>query len=145
MDLPGPELERLNHFICHKPGQHTPPDTPVHLRVSADADGYSYFLLLNDHRNPKLAVQVKFGYAALQNLIIWKSLEPGNYALCIEPANCHIKGIGQQQRENTLEYLQPFERKNTDIEIRILDDKQEILSAQTFLENLFRADIDLRR
>ncbi len=57
-------------------------------------------------------------------------------SVCIEPANCGVGGIEVEHKNGTLEYLEPFEKKEINIEIEVLDNYQEIQECQNYLESL---------
>lgn len=106
------------------------------FKTVADKHDQAYFLLSNDRDDPELALLVKYRHSPLKNLIVWKYLYSGNYVLCIEPANCNIKGIGEEHKKGTLEYLEPWEQREVNIEIKVLENKEEITECQEFLRNL---------
>ena len=59
-------------------------------------------------------------------------MDSRNYVLCIEPANCNVEGIEEEYKKGTLEYLEPFEKRESNIEIKVLDNKEEIVECQEF-------------
>ena len=131
-----PALFRLINSDSSKEDQEVMPEDPFLFQASPDKKGDAYFLLANDRDDPELAILLKYSHTALKNLILWKYLYSGNYVLCIEPANCHIKGIDKEYKNGTLEYLEPFEKREINIEIKVLGTREEILKYQNFLEKL---------
>lgn len=103
------------------------------FKTVADKNDKAYFLISNDRDNPELALLIKYDYRLLKNLIVWKCLYSGNYVLCIEPANTTARGIEEEYRNGTLEYLGPFEKRESNIEIKVLDNKEEIEKYRDFL------------
>ena len=103
----------------------------------ADKNDQAFFLVSNDLENPELALLIKYSYSPLKNLIVWKYLYSGSYVLCIEPANCNIEGIKEEHKKGTLEYLEPFEKREINIEIKVLESKNEILKCGEFLRTLY--------
>jgi hypothetical protein len=101
-------------------------EEPFFFETIPDKNGDASFILINDKQNPELAIKVKYSYNPLSKLIVWKSMISKNYALCIEPANCHVKGISHEYENDTLEYIGPSEKKVTHLEIEVLDGKDEI-------------------
>jgi len=91
-----------------------------------DQNGDAHFLLANDRDSPELAIKVKYSYNPLNRLVVWKYLNEKNYVLCVEPANCHVKGIAYEYGNGTLQYLEPSEKKEINIEIEVLEGKEEI-------------------
>lgn len=93
----------------------------------ADKNDQACFLISNDRANPELAVLVTYSCKPLKNLILWKHLNAGSDVLCVEPANCNINGIAEEYKNGELEYLEPFEKREINIEIKVLDNKEEIV------------------
>jgi hypothetical protein len=121
-----------------KPGQHrqTSQNNSLICHPVADKNNQVYFLISNDRQHPELALLVTYRYGTLKNLMIWKHLYAGNEVLCIEPANCHLKGIAEEAKKGTLEYLEPFEKREINIEIKVLETAEEITSTRKFLQEL---------
>lgn len=102
-------------------------DVTYLFETVADKNGNAYFLLMNDRDNPELALKVKYSRSILDRLVMWRYLNSRNYVLCIEPANCYVNGIEDEYRKGTLEYLEPFDKKEINMEIEVLDNKKDIL------------------
>jgi hypothetical protein len=102
------------------------------FKTVADKNNQAFFLISNDLENPALALLVKYSYSPLKNLSVWKYMDSRKYVLCIEPANCNIGGIEEEYKKGTLEYLEPFEKRESNIEIKVLDNKKEIVECQEF-------------
>jgi len=127
------EFDVTGYDKFNKPGEDFEEVTTFFETVS-DKNGDVHFLLMNDRDNPELALKVKYNRSSLDKLVMWKHLNYRNYVLCIEPANCFIKGIEDEYRNGTLEYLEPFGKKEMNIEIEVLEKKEEIFMWKEFLE-----------
>jgi hypothetical protein len=78
--------------------------------------------------NEKLGFGAYVSYDAreLPELIEWKSMASGDYALGIEPANCRVSGRDKEEAAGRLKYLEPGESKKVRIEFGIIDGKDEM-------------------
>jgi hypothetical protein len=84
------------------------------------------FLLMNNRENPQLGVLVRYDHTELDKLVIWKNLKTKNYVLCVEPANCHANGVAWEADEGMLRYIEPGEQIRTNLNIQVLDNKEQI-------------------
>lgn len=73
-----------------------------------------------------LAVQLCFDLTVCPWLMEWKCLKSGDYALGIEPANCHVLGRAEAKERNDLQYIKPNEKIRYDLDIQIFDDSDKI-------------------
>ena len=87
--------------------------------LPADEDGWAQAQLVNRAR--KLGVRVRFQKAALPNLIQWKMMGQGAYALGIEPANCRLGGRSEERARGSLQMLQPGEQREFQVEIEVFE------------------------
>ena len=78
--------------------------------------------------NEKLDIGIYISYDKnkLPVLVQWKSMKSGDYALGIEPANCHVEGRLKEKERGTLQYIEPGEIKSFSLELGILDGSGEI-------------------
>ena len=102
--------------------------------LKGDGDGSTYAMLVNDELN--LGIYVKYNIKQLFNLVEWKQMQTGIYAVGIEPANCYLEGRNKSREGKTLQFIQPGEIKKFDIEIGILDGKQEIQRMEEIIKSL---------
>jgi hypothetical protein len=72
--------------------------------------------------NHRLELVIAFHFNKKQffNLTQWKQMGEGEYALGVEPCNCHVGGRLDSLEKNMLEYLKPGESKNFDVEVEIV-------------------------
>jgi hypothetical protein len=80
--------------------------------------------LLNHDLDDGLGVYLKYHQATLPNLVQWKQMGYGTYALGLEPANCHVEGIAAERARGSLQYLQPGETRKYRLEFGVLDGVQ---------------------
>jgi len=86
--------------------------------LKTDADGNTCVAIVN-HRL-ELGVALHFNKNQFFNLTQWKQMGEGEYVLGIEPCNCYVGGRLDPRNRNILEYLEPGESKNFDIEVAIV-------------------------
>lgn len=96
------------------------------LETNPNQDGTACFMLINDRKNPDLALKITYSYHPLNKLMVWKYLNAGNYVLCIEPANCCCKGIAYEHERGSLKYLDPLEKREIIVEMEVLVGTDEI-------------------
>jgi hypothetical protein len=95
-------------------------------KVAADTDGNTWAGLINERLG--LGLYIKYNVKQLPQLIQWKSMMSGDYALGIEPANCLVGGRAAERQRGTLQTLAPFEKVQFDLELGVLEGEQEIQS-----------------
>jgi hypothetical protein len=87
--------------------------------LATDENGYAYAALIND--GLKLGLYVKFRKKELPRFIEWKMMGEGTYALGMEPANCFVMGRAKEKELGTLQYINPQEEKEFQLEIGVLE------------------------
>ncbi|MEM3872080.1 MAG: aldose 1-epimerase family protein [Nitrososphaeria archaeon] len=90
----------------------------------ADEEGYAYAALINDNLMNGLGVYIKFRKKELPRLIEWKMMGEGTYVLGLEPANCFPMGRDKEKQYGTLQYIEPQEEKEFQLEIGIIEGKE---------------------
>lgn len=123
---PGNDLSKI-HLSKYSTFAPPAPDFREHLffhQPNADAAGFACAALINDEL--ELGLYIKFNVNQLGRLIQWKMLGESEYVLGIEPANCLPISRREQEKKGDLEFLEPGQIKNIDLEIAILSDKTEI-------------------
>jgi Domain of unknown function (DUF4432) len=71
-------------------------------------------------------VYVRYPKAQLPNFIEWKMMGQGNYVVGMEPANCLVMGRADERARGTLQFLEPGERRDYELEIGVLTSREEI-------------------
>jgi hypothetical protein len=88
--------------------------------LPADSDGWATIALVNPRR--ALRLTVRFMKATLPNLVQWKQMGQGAYVVGLEPANCHVEGRAAERELGTLQYLQPGEGRDFQVEIAVTEE-----------------------
>jgi hypothetical protein len=110
------------------------PPTPgfkeqVHLhRVQPNLDGWATAALVNRHFNngQGLGLCVRYRPNELPYFWQWRMVGEGTYVMGLEPANCHVKGRGEERRQGRLPMLAAGEQRIHHLEISILTSLEEI-------------------
>lgn len=77
------------------------------------------------NRRLNLAFYVKQDPTELPYIHEWKAFHSGDYALGLEPANCHCEGqAAEREKYGTLQLIQPFEKKKVHLEIGFLESEE---------------------
>lgn len=86
-------------------------------QARGDADGWVTVSVYN----PRLNIRAKLRYnkRELPNLIQWKSMVSGDYALGLEPANCLVFGRAYEEEKESLVCLKPGEAKEIRLELEL--------------------------
>lgn len=92
--------------------------------VKTERNGLTYMGIINDKL--EVGVYIKFNKNELCKLTQWKMLSEVEYVLGLEPANCHPVNRVEQGKRGDLEYIKPGEKREFEIEIGVLTDKQQI-------------------
>ena len=94
--------------------------------LSADSHGATCVALVN--KKIELGVAIRFNKNQLFNFTQWKQMGEGEYVLGLEPCNCYVDGRLDAKNREQLEYLEPGEERQFDVEIEILEGLNEIKS-----------------
>ena len=79
-------------------------------------------LLRNSALN--IAVYLKYNKNRLPVTTQWKCLASGDYALGIEPANCHVEGKDKERAQGTLREVAPYASVEFGVEIGVLEEAE---------------------
>lgn len=74
----------------------------------------------------EFAVLIKYNPQQCPWLTEWKCMKAGDYALGLEPANCHVMGRNASRSDGSLKFIEPGECKDFDFDVIILDNKSDI-------------------
>lgn len=85
--------------------------------LPTDDRGWAGIALVNPTRG--LSLSVRFQKATLPNLVQWKMMGNGVYVLGLEPANCLLEGRTRERARGTLQFLEPGESRDLQVEIAI--------------------------
>jgi hypothetical protein len=109
-----PGLQEWMHFQKPTPGY---AEQAFYHDLPADINGWTNIQLLNHSR--RLGLRVRFQKATLPNLVQWKMMGQSTYVLGIEPANCRVGGRSQERARGALQFLQPGEQREFQVEIEV--------------------------
>ena len=87
--------------------------------MTAETNGDTCVLLRNSALD--LAVYIKYNIDRLPVTTQWKCMASGDYALGIEPANCHVEGKDLERANGTLREIAPFGSVEFGFELGILE------------------------
>lgn len=103
-----------------------------------DSDGYVYTALVNKKFNDGqgFGFYVKYLKSQLPRFIEWKMNGEGIYVVGMEPANCLVEGRDKERAKETLQFLQPGEKREYELEIGVLANAEEIEALEKLINNL---------
>jgi len=95
--------------------------------IKEDSEGNCNIGIVNPEFNDSqgIGVWVKHKKETLPNLVHWKMMGEGEYVCGFEPANTSIRGRKVEREKKNLKYLEPGEKVDYRIEIRVLDSKED--------------------
>ena len=102
--------------------------------LKKDSNADTYVAIVNDKL--ELGLYVRFNKDQLPAFIQWKQLGEAEYVIGLEPANNVPSSRIEHKNNNTLQYLNPGEKKHIDVEIGILKNKSEIYDMVNLIEHL---------
>ena len=102
--------------------------------LQGDKEGNTMAMLANDELG--LGVYVKYNINQLFNLVEWKQMSSGIYAVGIEPTNCYLEGRNKSREDGTLQFIKPGEIRTFEVEIGVLDGINEIKQREDIINNL---------
>jgi Domain of unknown function (DUF4432) len=85
--------------------------------LPADAGGWASVKLVNP--TLRLWLQVRYQKESLPNLVEWKQMGQGAYVLGLEPSNCGVEGRAKDRARGVLQYLEPDESREFEVEIEV--------------------------
>jgi hypothetical protein len=90
--------------------------------LEPDREGYIRLAVVNQafDSGRGLAVGFRYRWSEYPNLVEWKMMKAGTYALGIEPANCLVGGRQAERRAGTLQTLEPGQARTYRIETAVL-------------------------
>ncbi len=94
----------------------------------ADTGGYVTVALVN-HRQAVgrgLGVYIRYRQRELPRFVEWKMMGAGDYVVGLEPANCWTRGRAEERSRGTLQFLEPGETREYELEIGVLPDNGAI-------------------
>ena len=96
------------------------------LELNAEENGESIILIYN--KNLNVGVYEKFSIKELPFFTMWKQMGENDYVVGLEPGNAYPLGRIKTRERKELTLIQPGELKNFNLELGVLDGKEEIES-----------------
>ena len=100
--------------------------------ATPDSNGYGYVALINNEL--KVGAYIKYKMDTLPNLIEWKNFVCHDYALGLEPSNCHILGRTKERLNGTLPTIDGYGEKRYEVTLGVLDGEEEILNFEKMIK-----------
>ena len=98
-------------------------DLYVHWPL-ADSRGHIHVALVND--NLQLGLYFKFNRSEISVVTQWQHFHKGTYVSGIEIGNASMLGRSWNRKHGTLQYIEPDEVREFNLEIGVLDGADEI-------------------
>lgn len=86
-------------------------------------------VLVSDHEDPAFGISMVYDSSTLPMFNQWKMTAANHFVLGLEPANCNTQGRERERQQGTLQSLEPGERKEFKVEIRVLEDETSVKEA----------------
>jgi len=104
--------------------------------MEPDSDGYVHAALANKNFNngQGFGFYVRYLKSQLPRFIEWKMNGEGAYVVGMEPANCLVDGRDKEREQGTLQFLQPGEKREYNLEIGVLDSIEAIEELEARLQ-----------
>lgn len=150
-----PIIDKDSRFICNSSnvvavGLRSKEKIGQHQHIQAPKNGEPEHLFFHDFKadgegmtgcaiiNPELELGVYLRYRRdqLSCFSQWKMMAESEYVVGMEPGNCNPVGRVKARKNGSLQILKPGERKETSLEIGILDSAEEINGFITMTESL---------
>lgn len=84
-----------------------------------------------DGETPGLGIYCRYDPRQLPRFSEWKMMDAGAYVVGMEPANCLVLGRAHERAAGTLQFLEPGERREYELEIGVLAGPEEIARLET--------------
>lgn len=102
------------------------------FRVRMNKEGESIYCLYNP--DLALGLAVTFSAAKMPYLSQWKSMQSGDYAMGLMPANCHAYGRQVEINEGTLRSLAPGEAQDLFITFTVVEGEEELRAVKAKID-----------
>lgn len=127
------ELEKENFAQMHAPRPGYKEKVYFH-QLKKREDGLTLTAVVNRARD--LGVYVRFNMNQFPFLTQWKMLGQGTYTLGIEPGNALVLGRARERAAKRLQFLEPDEIREYQIEIGVVDSAEEINALEEEIRGL---------
>jgi len=92
--------------------------------LASDKNGQTSVALVN--KKLEIGVALSFNKNQLFNFTQWRQMGEGEYVMGIEPCNCFVGGRLDPENKKHIQYIEPGEIRNFDIDITLLGEIREI-------------------
>jgi len=86
-------------------------------------------VLVSDEEDPSYGIAMSYDPRTLPKFNQWKMTSANHYVLGLEPANCNTRGRESERSQGSLQFLDPGERKEFHLELRVLEDQVSVKEA----------------
>ena len=119
------DAENYHKFLPPTPGFK---ERVYYHEMIPDADGYVHAALVNKNfmDGSGFGFYVKYLKSQLPRFIEWKMNGEGTYVVGMEPANCLVEGRDKDRERGILQFLQPGEKREYELEIGVLTSAEMI-------------------
>lgn len=104
--------------------------------VASDPEGVVYTALAN--KKMGFGFYVKYNKNELPVFTEWKMNNQGTYVVGMEPANCHVEGRAKERQRGTLQFIEPGEIRQINLEIGVLTSNDAIASLEDTIKEILR-------
>jgi len=125
-DFAKSRIGNWNHF---EPPTRGIEERVYYHQIAPGPDGLVRIVLVSDETAPDFAVEMTYRADTLPQLIEWKMTGEGHFVLGIEPGNCKVDGRKREREAGTLRLLEPGEKEDFQLELRVLDGAAEVAKA----------------
>jgi len=94
--------------------------------LKTDAQGYTQTALVNRACDGGIGFYVRYQKTQLPQFTEWKMNDAGTYVVGMEPGNCLPLGRNVEREAGRLQFLEPGEVREYDLEIGVLDGEEAI-------------------
>ncbi|MGI6706337.1 MAG: aldose 1-epimerase family protein [Clostridia bacterium] len=105
-------------------------------QLAADQEGNTYVGIVNERM--QFGVYIGFNKKQLPCFTQWKMMGQQDYVVGLEPGNCVPEGRSSAHSKGRLAFLRPGETHRIDLQVGILDGRDEITRFRKQLDNMIR-------
>ena len=105
-------------------------------KMIPDSDGQINAAIINKKIGDGFGVLVRYDYEAFPYFSEWKQMGEGIFALGFEPGNCSPHGRDKERERGTLQFLEPGEAKDFNIEFSVLEGAQSIENTERMITDI---------
>lgn len=124
--IPSDEIAKKglkNHRIAEVP-QENYEGQVFYLDLATDNEGYVVVALINEKLG--IGIYEKFSKEQFPRFVQWKQMGRGFYVMALEPCTNYSEGRTQERKKDRLQYIEGGQIKKFELEIGVLDGKEEI-------------------